>query len=962
MRLFCRPAAVKTKNGNRIEALMSIFKERTMSTVARLNKGRSLSRNLMAALMLLVAGVIYALGNNAFAAPLAGTTIGNQAAATYTDASSIPRTATSNTVNTVVQQVASFTLTAPQTRNSAPSAPVSFSHTITNTGNGPDTISLASANLGGDNFDLGGLSIFADANCDGTADNATPIASVGPLAAFTGATCVVLQGTVPAVLAGNQALVSITGTSVFNGTVTQSNTDTVNVTGNAVVNITGKTISAPSGNPGSGPYTYTITFTNTGAATAQNVIIGDIVPAGMTYAAGSGRWSVSGATALGDGAGGDPAGITYDFNVTTAGVVTATIATLAPNATQTVTFQVNVPVTTPPGVINNTARLCYTDNTTGGVQVPAGCTAANVTTTGQVSNTVPFTVNQLASVVANSRNNSTANAAGADNTVTVASAAQGATVSFDNYIWNLGNGADSFTIALSGSTFPVGTTFQLFQQDGVTPLVGSTTPSIPASNTGTCSPANAATNGFVQDGVARCGYRVVLRATLPGASTGGPFSVVKTATSVFNGAVSDPVTDTLTVITASAVDLRNGAANTLGTGAGPEGAPVTTNSANPGTTTTFTLKVNNTVGPADTFNLAASTDNSFATIVLPAGWTVTFRADGGVGDCSTTGAVITNTGVVNSASVVTVCAIVSVPVNAVASPSPGTSVFFRVLSPTTGVLDRKHDAVIVNTVRNVTFTANNTGQVFPGGSVVYTHTIANAGNVVEGATAGQIVLSQLMSGVTAGWAAGVFWDRNNDGTLDGGDPAITDLSALTGGTGGASTAAGLDPGESARIFVRVTAPAGANIGDTNVVTLTATITGAINGVAAPAAVAVTDTTQVIAGQVRLDKTQALDANCDGIADTAFSTANITTGAIPGACIRYQIVITNQGTAAVSGLVVSDATPANTTYHILVPAAVTGAGNTVTAPAGGATGTVQATIPTLAAGASQTLTFGVRIDP
>lgn len=941
-----------------------------MSTVARLSRGQSLLRSAMAATVLVVAGVMFALGSNqASAAPLAGTTIGNQAAASYTDASSIPRNVTSNTVNTVVQQVASFTLTASQTKTSAPSSPISFSHTITNTGNGPDSFNLAVTNNVGDNFDLSGLAVYADTNCDGVAEGV--ITSVGPLAAFTGAACVVVQGTVPAVLAGNQALITLTGTSVFNNTVTQSNTDTVNVTGNAVVNITGKAISAPSGNPGTGPYTYTITFTNTGAATAQNVIIGDVVPAGMTYAAGSGRWSGTGATVLTDANNADnQSGIIYDYNVTTAGAVTAVIASLAPNTTQTLTFQVNVPISTPPGVINNTARLCYTDNTTGGVQVPLTCSAANVTTTGSVSNTVPFTVNQLASVVANNHNNSTANGA-PDNTVTVASAAQGATVSFDNYIWNLGNGADSFTITVSpgAPAFPAGTTFQLFQQDGVTPLVGNTTPSIPASNTGTCSPANATTNGFVQDGVGRCGYRVVLRATLPGAATGGPFNVIKTATSVFNNTVSDPVTDSLTAITSSTVDLRNGAANTLGTGIGPEASPVTTNTVNPGSSTTFVLKVNNTVGPADTYNLAASTDNTFATTVLPAGWTVTFRADGGVGDCTTTGAVISNTGVVNSGANVTVCATIAVPANAAAAAAPGTSIFFRALSPSTGVLDRKHDAVIVNTVRNITFTANNSGQVFPGGSVVYTHTITNNGNVVEGAAAapaaGSVGLAGVMSGATASWAFAVYWDKNNDGVLDAGDPAITDLSVLTGGTGGASTAAGLDPGESARLFVRVTAPAGAAIGDTNVVTLTATTTGTINTVAAPPAVAVTDTTQVISGQVRLTKTQALDANCDGVPDGPFVQTPITTGAIPGACIRYSILIENQGTATVTTLIVSDATPANTTYHTgggTAPAAVTGAGNSVTAPANGATGTIQATIPTLVAGASQTLTFGVRIDP
>lgn len=928
-----------------------------MSTVARHTQNWVSVRTGLVAALLMLLSVIVMLGSNPVqAAPLAGTNIGNQAAATYTDGSAIPRSATSNTVNTVVQQVASFTLTATQTKTSAPGAPISFSHTLTNTGNGPDSFSFAALGNTG-TFTMGSPSIYADANCDGIADNAVVITSVGPLAAFTGSTCVVVQGTVPGgATSGQQNQLSLTAASVFNAAVTQNNVDTTNVTGNAVVNITNKTISAPSGNPGSGPYTYTITFTNTGAATAQNVIIADTVPTGMTYNANASTWSAGGAVT--DAAGGDPAGINFDYNVTNAGAITAVIASLPPNVTQSITFQVNVPATTPPGVINNTARLCYTDNTTGGAQVPATCNSTNVLTTGGTSNTVPFTVNQLAAVRANASN--TDSSGGASDTVTVASANQGATVSFNNYIWNLGNGPDSFVITLSAGSFPAGTTFQLFQQDGVTPLVANTTPNIPASVTAGCT----AGNGFVQDGGNnRCGYRVVLKATLPsGASGGGAYSVVKTATSTFNNTVFDPVTDTLTTITASTVDLRNGAANTAGTGAGPEGAPVTTNTVNPGASTTFVLKVNNTGGPADTYNLQASTDSSFVTTVLPSGWTVTFRADGGAGDCSTVGATITNTGVVNAAATATVCAVVGIPANAAAAPSPGTSIYFRAISPTTGVLDRKHDAVIVNTVRSLTFSPNNSGQVFAGGTVVYSHTITNTGNVTEGATAGQVTLGGAMSGITAGWAFNIYWDRNNDGVLDVNDPVISDLSALTGGSNGASTAAGLDVGESARIFVRVNAPAGAANNDNNITTVTATTTGAINGIAAPAAVAVTDTTTVITGQVRLTKTQALDANCDGVADTAFQQTPITTGAIPGACIRYSILIENQGLTAVTTLVVSDATPSNTTYHITVAAAVTGAGNTVTAPSSGATGTIQATIPTLAPGATQTLTFGVRIDP
>ena len=54
------------------------------------------------------------------AAPIAGTTIGNAASATYKDSSGTDRTTTSNTVTTVVQQVASFTIVANRTATVSP--------------------------------------------------------------------------------------------------------------------------------------------------------------------------------------------------------------------------------------------------------------------------------------------------------------------------------------------------------------------------------------------------------------------------------------------------------------------------------------------------------------------------------------------------------------------------------------------------------------------------------------------------------------------------------------------------------------------------------------------------------------------------------------------------------------------------------------------------------------------------
>ena len=68
-------------------------------------------------------------------APPAGTSIGNQASATYTDASNTPRSTTSNIAITIVQQVASFTLTADGAKFAAAGSQVYYPHTLVNTGN-----------------------------------------------------------------------------------------------------------------------------------------------------------------------------------------------------------------------------------------------------------------------------------------------------------------------------------------------------------------------------------------------------------------------------------------------------------------------------------------------------------------------------------------------------------------------------------------------------------------------------------------------------------------------------------------------------------------------------------------------------------------------------------------------------------------------------------------------------------
>lgn len=890
------------------------------------------------------------------AAPLAGTSIGNQASATYTDASAVSRTATSNTVQTIVQQVASLALVNTQSKIVAAGGTVYFPHTLTNTGNGSDTFNLTAIDANSGTINFATIAIYPDANGDGVPDSFAAITTTGALAAGSSFNFIVATTVSGASTDGQADTITVTATSTYGSLPTASNTDTVNVSGNAIVVMT-KSVTPGSGTSASGAVTYTLTYTNTGNATATNLIIIDNVPSGMTYNTGDkARWSVTGAVALTDAAGGaaqSSGAYTIDYS-SVAQVVSATINQVLPGESRTLTFEVAVDAGAAPGVINNTATFGYND----------GAGSKN-----GASNPTPFTVNQLAAVVANNTAASSANGV-PENTITVAAAVQGSTVTFPAYVWNSGNGSDSFDITISGGTFPAGTSFILYKSDGVTPLVDTNSNSTP--DTGTLA--------------AGAKYNVVVKAILPASATGSSLSATLTATSKLDNSKSDPVTMTLTEITANSVDLTltdslttstpagaadGGNAPSTGFGAGPEALALTPHkAANPGTTTTFVLKLNNTSATSDNYDLAASTDSTFAVVSLPAGWTVILKADGGAGNCSTTGAVISNSGVVNALNNSTVCAIISVPSNA---PAGAQDIYFRALSPTSSASDRLHSAVDVNTIRAISVTNSQTGQVFPGGTVVYPMTATNNGNVTEGTVAAagtpdgssnsKIVIGITDSLAAQGWNSVVYFDANGNGTIDPADPVVSDLSFVSNGF------AGLAPGESIPLLVKVFAPAGAGIGNIDTTTLTATTSGVINGAAAALSSSATDTSTVISGQVSLTKLQALDAACDGTADAAFAQSNITTGAVPGACILYQITAKNVGTASINTLVVSDATPANTVYNAGTDCPVVGGtfvaastgGGVVTSPAQCSTGSISVAIATLNPGSTAVITFGVQIN-
>lgn len=923
------------------------------------------------------------------AGPPAGSRIGNQATATFTDPANPnqTRTATSNTVETIVQQVASFALDQTQSLSAAPGSQVVFPHTLTNTGNGDDSFTLSFTGNAGD-FALSDPQFFADANCDGLADNTTPITALGPVAPDA-PVCFVAVATVPNTAAATQSdSFGVTATSQFDNAAVQTNTDTVTVSADAVIR-SSKAISAPSGGPGSGPHTVTLTVTNVGAATATDVALFDDLNelqdaangGGFTFVAGSGRSSLTGATALTDTQADSATETPVDFRAglgggLSANQVYARIASIAPNQTVTVTFQLNI-AGDARGTLQNAAQFCYDANgATADGNTPTACDPnipGSVDNTGLTTNIVPFDVLLQASVDADDQGpggtprSSTDDGAVGDDIVQEDTVTQGAVVRFDNIVTNTGSDTDSFDIELlptngtfGGSDFPAGTAFRITNAAGVA-LQDSNGNGIP--DTGPLAPGQS--------------LSVFVEADLPDGVSGASvnWTTVKRATSVTDPGVFDDVADRVVSVTANTVDLQNGpTAAPTGVGPGNLTTVITTNSVASGASTTFQLIVDNDSAVADTFNLAV-------TNTLPSGWTVRFLADGGAGDCSTTGAVLPNTGVLQAddgdatpggPDQRLVCAVVSVPAGSPAVPTPGQNIDFQVVSPTTGTLDVKRDAVVVGALRDLSIVPNNADQVFPNGSVVYSHTLTNEGNVLEGGATGEVLLR--LTSTDPNFTAVLFFDANDNGVLDPTDPIVDDLNDLV--VGGNN---GLDPGEQARIFVRVTAPSSAQPGDVNVTTVS------VDSAAGAPDISATDTTTVVDGQVRLIKEQALDANCDGTPEGAFTQAQITTGAIPGACLRYRVIATNQGVVPNDCVVITDSTPNFTAIESsTAPAAsftggagVTASGAiTVSAPADGATGLVQtnAAPPTgitcpvgndgfsLAPGATGTLEFTVRIDP
>ena len=163
-----------------------------------------------------------------------GTTILNQATATFVDLEGVTQEVNSNQVQTLIRQVAGIDLVSSQSKPGVPNGQVLFPHVLTNTGNGPDTYEICIGNEAG-TFSFSSISIYADENENGLPDSSTSMIDsdldgcfdVDSLAA--GDTFgFVIVATTPAIVANNQnSQFEIEATSDFDLSLTETNTDAV---------------------------------------------------------------------------------------------------------------------------------------------------------------------------------------------------------------------------------------------------------------------------------------------------------------------------------------------------------------------------------------------------------------------------------------------------------------------------------------------------------------------------------------------------------------------------------------------------------------------------------------------------------------------------------------------------------------------------------------------------------------
>lgn len=684
--------------------------------------------------------------------------------------------------------------------------------------------------------------------------------------------CVLVVATVPSSATGGQyGNLNLEGTSAGDATVTDTD-NWARAAATTAAALTASKAASPAGSVSPGDtITYTISGQNVGGSPAYGIsvtvdstsktgiLIADTIPTGLTVntmptgSAGAGTVKII----YNSGAGwqtltASALPLTGNGTVKIGMLIEGTGAFFPVGAQYTFSFAATVPSAASAGTSYTNSATVQFDANGDGDAADSGETVTTNTTTNTVGASYNVAVGPYGYPEGNAPGDTYAvggyTVTRNGDEQTIASAYSGTTVVFRHTLKNTGNTADSFTLSFSGA--PSGWACQLVADDLTTPISGPVGP-IAAGGT----------------------YDFALKCAIPANyTTSSAVNLTVTATSVNDTAKSDTTTDTVNeVLLGYAVDLaRKDHAG--------DGDPTNDNppaqSANPGQTVYFPVEVYNAGNNPDSYTLSAS---------VPTGWSVVFYPDTNC-DGTPDGAPVTNTGIVNPGNKACFVAAVSVP----AGTAPGANpVSFTATSTTVGtVSDTISTTVNVNLLAQVRLDPDRSGTVTSPGTITYTHTLINNSN------------------------APAYCDISGDGGSHGwAYQYSTDSSTWSNSLDDVTVAAN---GGTQTIYVRVLVPAGEPVGrvDVNTVTARCDVTTGTPDNSYNATDTATETTTIVGGELRLQKS----------VDEAT--------AYPGETLTYTIVAENIGTGDLKKVIVADPIPAYTTF-VSVSATATGFSGTYT---------------------------------
>lgn len=910
---------------------------------------------------LLAGGLVVSIAP-AVAATAAGTLIKNLATVTYEDSAGNKYSAQSNEAVITVKQVYEAEIGVDTVKAATAGQMTYIQHTLTNNGNGTDTYTLTATNDSTitDSINSGSVKVYRDLNGNGLVDAGEPEVTSVTLAAGASAELVIAVAVPSSATTGQTLGVILTATSA-NGVVTDAtnatggtdslqgtNQDLITVSGDAVLNYT----KSATLNAAANQITYTLTITNTGNRSATDVKIYDAIPTdnagvpmNLVSTSASGLLTTNGDT-LPAAATLDESALNIDLNNdgdktdTALSGISGIDASIAPNQT----VSVNMVVSYDPATFNNNAIA----GSAGDIVKNTGWLQANLdgnpaTTESPIpSNPTQTVLPQKYGVDANDTdenngptdpNNNGQDDDGDNDIQFVAQAPIGSPVEFFVNITNTGSGTDTFELLIAKGDFPPGTTFTIWNEAGTVQITDTNN----EGGVDTGPLAAGASKIFM--------VKAQLPSTTSGDNSGAGFTATLSAVSA-NDPAATPATNTtdlkLGEITSSGVDLTDTndgstpgvnvddlvSPYTINNGTTPGARP--TIAATVGSQVEIPFYIDNDSGSADSFKLTAGGSDGTTLGALPTGWKVEFYATDAAGN-RTGSPITTTTSLPAGTEDKKYIAVVTIPADPANAPADyGTVdtngdgdgdqlISISAQSSATGAYDVMMDAIDVAPLRQVALTPPGADQIQAGGSVDYTHTLDNTGNTEE-----TFELAATNPGTTSGWNNNLMVDTTGDGIPDKPTSQLTPTDVIYGTDnagnsvpvtwtdtdGDSNPEVTLPPGVSMPLTPVVFAPSDAAPGEVNTLTVTATNTDPL--ATAPDA-SVEDISTVILGQVRLVKTVAYDAACDGTPDGAFA-ANLTTQVAPGECAIWQIVAENQGDANALKVVVRDNVPTYTTFQ------------------------------------------------